>query len=272
MTNQADDTPEVGAARADDDHGERLAVLEQLESWLERPMQVLGFVWLALLILELTRGLSPFLATLSTIIWIAFILDFAVRFTLAPAKGTYLRRNWLAALSLLVPALRVLRVARAVRVLRAARAIRGARLVRVVASLNRGMRSLSASMGRRGLGYVVVLTILVALGGAAGMYAFESGPGGGLPDYGTALRWTAMVMTTLGSDYWPGTAEGRTLCFLLAVYAFAVWGYITASLATFFVGRDAEDDRAELAGQQSIEGLRREIAALRAELRPRETP
>jgi voltage-gated potassium channel len=36
------------------------------------------------------------------------------------------------------------------------------------------------------------------------------------------------------------------LCFLLAVYAFAVWGYITASLATFFVGRVADDDRAEL--------------------------
>jgi voltage-gated potassium channel len=59
MANQADHTPEEGAAGADDDHGERLAVLEQLESWLERPMQALGFVWLALLILELTRGLSP---------------------------------------------------------------------------------------------------------------------------------------------------------------------------------------------------------------------
>jgi voltage-gated potassium channel len=120
----------------------------------------------------------------------------------------------------------------------------------------------------------VVLTILVALGGAAGMHAFESGPpGGGLPDYGMALWWTAMVMTTLGSDYyWPRTAEGRALCFLLAVYAFAVWGYITASLATFFVGRDAEDDRSELAGRKSMEALRRDIAAMRAELRPRPTP
>ncbi|HEX2636692.1 MAG TPA: hypothetical protein VHL81_06160 [Gemmatimonadales bacterium] len=98
MTTQADDTPET-SGRADDEHGERLAVLEQLESGLERPMQVM-------------------------------------------------------------------------------------------APLDRGMRSLSAR-----------------------------------------------------------TAEGRALCFLLAVYALA-----------------------ELAGRQSIEALRREIAALRAELRPRETP
>jgi hypothetical protein len=43
-------------------------------------------------------------------------------------------------------------------------------------------------------------------------------------------------------------------------------------LATFFVGRDADDDRAELAGRQSIEALRGDIAALRAELRPSKTP
>jgi voltage-gated potassium channel len=47
---------------------ERLAVLVQLEDWLETPMRVLGFVWLALLVVELTRGLSPLLAAASTII------------------------------------------------------------------------------------------------------------------------------------------------------------------------------------------------------------
>jgi voltage-gated potassium channel len=135
------------------------------------------------------------------------------------------------------------------------------------------MKSLSASMGRRGLGYVVVLTVLVTLGGAAGMYAFEGGPPrAGLPSYGSALWWTAMVMTTLGSEYWPRSTEGRVLCFLLAVYAFAVWGYITASLATFFVGRDADDERAEIAGRTSLEALRSEIAALRSELRTRGAP
>ncbi len=36
------------------------------------------------------------------------------------------------------------------------------------------MRALGASMGRRGFGYVVALTMIVTLAGAAGMYAFES--------------------------------------------------------------------------------------------------
>ncbi len=44
----------------------------------------------------------------------------------------------------------------------------------------------------------------------------------------------------MGSDYWPRTPEGRILCLLLALYAFAVFGYVTATLASYFIGRDAE--------------------------------
>jgi voltage-gated potassium channel len=104
--------------------------------------------------------------------------------------------------------------------------------------------------------------------GAAGMYAFESNipDGRGLNDYGTALWWTAMLMTTMGSEYWPQTPEGRVLCFFLSLYAFAVFGYLTAAIATFFVGRDADDEGAEIAGAKSIELLHADIKALRDEI------
>jgi voltage-gated potassium channel len=249
---------------------ERTELLEQLDAWLETPMAILGFAWLALLIVELTRGVSPLLATATTIIWIVFILDFMLKLALAPRKGAYLRRSWLTVLSLAVPALRVVKIARVVRVLRLARATRGLRLLRVVSSLNRGMRALGAAMGRRGFGYAVALTLVVTLAGAAGMFAFERDAEGarGLPSYGDALWWTAMIMTTMGSEYWPQTPEGRALCVLLALYAFAVFGYVTAALASFFVGRDAERDDAEVAGGRVLAELRAEVAALRAELAP----
>jgi voltage-gated potassium channel len=246
---------------------ERVQALAQLEAWMETPMLVLGFAWLALMLWEYTRGISPLLETVANVIWIVFIADFAIKFALAPDKTDYLKANWLTVVALAVPALRVFRVFRVVRVLRAARAARGLRLVRVVTSLNRGMRALAASMSRRGFGYVVALTLLVTLAGAAGMYAFENNAEGGLTTYGEALWWTAMIMTTMGSAYWPQTPEGRVLCFLLALYSFAVFGYVTATLATFFVGRDAEDERAEVAGAAQLERLRAEVAALREELR-----
>ncbi|HET6599785.1 MAG TPA: hypothetical protein VFG60_07465 [Burkholderiaceae bacterium] len=49
-----------------------------------------------------------------------------------------------------------------------------------------------------------------------------------------------MLLTTMGSDYWPRTPKGRLLCLLLAIYAFAVFGYVTAAIAVFFVGKDKE--------------------------------
>jgi voltage-gated potassium channel len=259
-------------ADAHDDHvagtpEERLHVLRELEEWLERPMLVLSFVWLALFVVEFTRGLAPPLAVASTVIWVVFIVDFVLRFTLAPHKVAFLRANLLTALSLLVPALRMLRVVRVVRVLRVARAARGLRLVKVVGSLNRGMHALGASFRRRGFGYVVALTLLVTIAGAAGMFAFERDvPASPLTNYGTSLWWTAMVMTTMGSDYFPHTPEGRTLCLLLAVFGFAVFGYVTATLATFFVGRDAAAPNAEVAGQSSVDALGADVRALKAEI------
>ncbi|MGA7938225.1 MAG: hypothetical protein WCA35_32040, partial [Kovacikia sp.] len=40
----------------------------------------------------------------------------------------------------------------------------------------------------------------------------------------------------------------------------------TATLATFFVGQDADDDEAEIVGAKSIDALRDEITALRTEI------
>jgi len=248
-------------------HRERHEQLMELQRWLETPMLVLAFAWLALLVLELIWGESFWFELFGTTIWVIFLLDFALEFALAPVKSAYLRRNWLTAVSLLIPALRVFRIARAVRLLRLARTGRGLRLVRVVSSLNRGMKALGASLRRRGFGYVIALTTLVTFTGAAGMYAFEKDAPGGPTGYGESLWWTAMVMTTMGSQYWPQSTEGRVLCVILALYAFAVFGYTTATLATYFVGRDAESADAELAGAKQIALLRAEVAALREDIR-----
>ena len=253
---------------------ERQTLLERFQNWLELPMLVLAFVWLALFIVEIIWGLSPFLEVTGFVIWGLFIFEFALGLTLAPKKWSYLRQNWLKAIALVAPALRVFRIFTILRVARLSRLAgmtRGLRLLRIVSSINRGMSSLGSAMQRRGLGYVVTLTLIVVLVGAAGMYGFEPKrpDGSGFANYGEALWWTAMILTTLGSEYWPQTAAGRILCFLISLYSFSVFGYITATLATFFVGRDAQRDDAELASAKSVAALRTEIAELRDELRDR---
>ena len=91
---------------------ERYELLQRLEDWLETPMLILAFVWLALLVGELIWGESLSFEIIGTIIWVIFILDFTVEIILAPRKVAYLKNNWLSAISLLIPALRLFRVLR----------------------------------------------------------------------------------------------------------------------------------------------------------------
>jgi voltage-gated potassium channel len=251
---------------------ERWRLLHQLVRALEPIVTLLGLVWLVLLVIDFTRGLPASLHWTSNTIWGIFALDFIAEFAIAPRKITYLKRHWLVALSLAVPAVRFLRFARVTRLARFARSFRDVRLARTISSLNRAIVALRSTFRRRGVSYVVVTTIAVTLGGAAAMYAFENPvhDPAGIHDYATALWWTAMIMTTMGSAYWPETGDGRILCVLLALYAFAVFGYLTATLASYFIDRDADRSDGPVAGSREIEALRREVQALRETLTTRE--
>jgi voltage-gated potassium channel len=243
---------------------ERNELLWRIQEILEGPMIVLGFVWLVLLVIDLLWNLNETLLWLSYAIWGIFIFDFLLKLILAPDKTQFLKSNVITIISLMVPAFRVFRIGY---IFRGVRAVRGLRLVKVVGSLNRSMRSLSATMGRRGFGYVLVLTLVVIFIGAAGMYAFENDTENGLKTYPDALWWTAMLLITIGSDYWPASHEGRVLCFLLALYGFAVFGYFTATMASFFMGQDAEAEDSDVASANQIDQVHAEVKALREEIK-----
>lgn len=244
---------------------ERWTTLAALEDWLEVPMLVLSFVWLLLVVLELAWGTSSLMVSFGTAIWIVFVAEFTLRLALAPDKRSFIARNWLTLAALVAPAFRLLR---GLRLLRAAQAARGLRLVKIIGTANRSIGALRASLGRRGVGYVLALTALVVTLGAAGMLAFEPAPEvpGGFRSYWDALWWTSMLVTTMGSQFWPQTAEGRVLCFLLALYGLAVFGYITASLASFFVGKDAAGEDGSSPAAAEVAELRDEIRRLRLEI------
>jgi voltage-gated potassium channel len=245
----------------------------RLEHWLELPMAALGALWLALFVSELLNGVSPLTDAIGTAIWVTFAAEFTLRFFVAPAKRRFMRRHWVTAISLLLPALRILRFARIVRLLRLGRTVRALRLARLLTSFNRGLRALGSTMQSRGFPYVLALTVIVLLLGAAGVFAFEHdlGDDQGFGTFSGSLWWTAMLLTTMGSESWPRSPEGRLICLGLSVYAFAVFGYITATLSSYFIGSDAarDSDRSkrieqELAGtRQALQQLADHVSRLR---------
>jgi voltage-gated potassium channel len=128
------------------------------------------------------------------------------------------------------------------------------------------MKTLGRTMKRRAFGFVFITTLVVWLFGSAGMYAFERHEAGGLESFPYAMWWTAMLLTSIGSEYWPKTGAGRALCFILGMYGFTVLGYFTATLASYFLGRDAESKNSEIPSANQLKALQKELTALRKEL------
>jgi voltage-gated potassium channel len=217
---------------------ERWELLSNLDRLLDRPLMVLGIVWLALIIADFASGHDPTLEALTYAIWALFIFDYALELLIAPDRSAYLRRHWFGLFALAVPALRGLVVLRALRAARGLHLLRATSLARILASTNKALAALNTFLGHRRLGLVIASTFIVMVAGAAGIYAFERDPaatGPAINDYGDALWWSAMLMTTVGSEFWPQTVEGRVVAWLMAVYALAIFGYITAYLASIFL-------------------------------------
>ena len=245
---------------------ERTRLVVQLENALERPMIALSILWVGIVVIELVRGESRGLTILGYTIWAIFGIDFALKLALVPRRWPFLRRNWATVLSLVFPAFRLLRVTRLLRAARFARLTRGFRAAKLLGGVNRGLHALRRAFRRRGVGYVAAATTVVLFAGAAGMSAFERGAGAPVfAGYPSSLWWTAMLLTSLGSEEWPQTVAGRWLALAIGIYGFTVFGYLTATLASFFVDRDRH--RMPAPAGVSPGELGRELRSLRLEIR-----
>jgi voltage-gated potassium channel len=225
---------------------------------------------IGLLVLELLDTLGPVwnarIRAAQVAIWAVFVIAFAVELAFAPSKLTYLKRNWLIAVSVFLPAVRVFRVFRAFRVLRGVRAVRSLSLLRLVATLNRGTRALTLFLRKGQVAYLLSLTIIVTLTLAAGTYYLERNqPEASILSFPDALWWASTIVTTISSPLEPVTTEGRLLGILLRIFGVAVIGYLTAAIAVFLLGRPHKpESTASL--EAEVLALRSEIAKLRAQL------
>jgi voltage-gated potassium channel len=223
----------------------RWAFLARAHRRSEPALVALSVVWIGVVVADLVYGsLPPLLGAVVWIIWGLFILEYGVGLLIAPDRAVYVRARWLTALSLVLPALRIVRLGSALRLVGASRLMRSVGLLRVLTSVNRGLGTLQRLARRRGIGYVLAATAIVVTVGAAGMAYFEAPTAlggdagrGALSNYESALWWTAYAMTS-GVPSQPQTTEGRLLGWLLTVYGLAVFGYVTAILASHFVERD----------------------------------
>jgi voltage-gated potassium channel len=191
---------------------------------------LLAYPWLSGHPSRVWRG-AP-VAVLFTI-WALLLLEFAVKFALAPNKIAYVRRHWWGLLIALVPVVGIVRLAIAIRQLASQDSVAAPHL---------------AILRRRGLDKLALISVLVTFIGATLALLFENGAHGTtITSWGVAVYWSAALITTVASQLYPVTPGGQAVSLALMIYSVAFFTYLTSSLASALIGGDVQQANAQTA-------------------------
>ena len=215
---------------------ERERGVELLAARLDRPMSVLGVIFL-LVVLGQNVASSPAVQRGFTVVgwllWAVFVAELLLRLWLAPDRLRFLRRNWWQVLFLVLPMLRFLRVVALLRVVRAGRLLRVVRAGGVVGSAVRSSRSAGRILGSR-IGWVAAVSVIVVLASSQLLFTL-----GHYADYGDALHASALATIAgepLGLD--PGLA--KVIEIALITYSVAVFAALAGTLGAYFFEQQAD--------------------------------
>lgn len=219
-------------------HCNRNMGLKTWKKWTDWPLMVLSVVFLVVYSWEiLSRTHIALCETVINVIWVVFVVDYVVSLWLADDRWRWFKHNLFTLLTIALPMLRPLRLLR---------------LLTVLHVLNR-----TSGMAVRGriTVYAVGAVGMLMYVGALAVYSVERGASGStITDFGTALWWAFVTVTTVGyGDFSPVTFQGKIIAVVLMFTGIALIGIVTATLASWIVDQvNLETDRREDAREKEV--------------------
>lgn len=207
---------------------DRLHTAERVARRLDRPMGILGVIFLFVVLGQLVATepvMAGVFAIVGWVFWVAFVAEFLLRASIAGFSKDFWKKSWWQVIFLLVPFLRFFRA------LQALRFVRIARLARYGSILSAGVRG-SRSAGRLltgRIGWLTAITAVVILASSQLLYAT-----GDHDSYAESLYESAMAAIT-GSGITGTSLFSRIIQVLLAIYSVAVFATLAGTLGAYFL-------------------------------------
>jgi voltage-gated potassium channel len=141
---------------------------DRFSAFVEFPLTILGILWLPVLIIPLVAHLSAHLSDtflgIDYFVWAAFVVEYLVKFYLAPSRQRFITHHLIDLAIVVLPLLRPLRILRLLRLLNFAR-------VGVV--LANGLKRARAIFTHRGIHFVLLAVLAIVFVGSALELVFE---------------------------------------------------------------------------------------------------
>jgi voltage-gated potassium channel len=224
--------------------GDRLVRAERA---LRLPMAVLGVVWAVIGIVIITTnetGIAPTALVLTLfVLWLVVVVECAFRYVVAPDRRAYFSRRHVEPAMVVVPLFQLWRLA-------------GVERVNVLWA--EGFERIIAILRHRSLFRVLLaVTGLLFLGAWVVLLFEKHATGSNIHDYGDALWWAVVTVTTVGyGDRFPITGGGRAVAVILMMVGIGLIGVLTATVASFFVQEHTDANKAQLQAAHEDLGAR----------------
>jgi voltage-gated potassium channel len=187
--------------------------------WLDRLALVFLVTFLIQwLYLNPPAWVTNILLGIQFLVWAAFAVDYVRRLTLADDRTDFISQHKVDLLMVLVPMLRMLRVA---------------------LLLRKSLRTISTDRIAGSLFTIVALVVLTA---AVLQWNIErQTPGANIQTFGESLWWAVVTTTTVGyGDFYPVNATGRIVGAILMIVGIGLIGTVSATVANWFLSRKVE--------------------------------
>jgi voltage-gated potassium channel len=232
-----------GAVAADSMTAASDAALSRYEERWAGPWLIASVAFLGLMFLEIGAGKAE-LRILFAVEWVfgaAFLLDYLWRWHLAPDKRRFPREamNVIDLIVLVsIPGGQLIQLGRVFGSLRFLRVVAIVlRFIRGASQVGRTVNRANRFFRRRSARVIAGLVAVVAGVSWLEVWRLESvHPGSSIHSLPDALWWAVVTLFTVGyGDLYPHTIGGRIAGIVLMVSGIALFGWVTASLASLFV-------------------------------------